>query len=189
MLQKNDDCSTIKQVNSFLKGFNSFFLIKQDMVNEKEAYKGKGIVRIAATDVPGQLSIKSALRRIKGVGQSLSHYICTATNTDPKTLIGNLSEDDVKKIEVFVKDLSLPTHLLNRQKDFDTGKDSHLIGTGLDFRKREDIHFMRKIRCYKGIRHELGQPVRGQRTRSSFRTQKTVGVVKKKAQPAKAASK
>ncbi len=48
---------------------------------------------------------------------------------------------------------------------------------------------MRKIRCYKGIRHETGQPVRGQRTRSSFRTQKTVGVVKKKAQPAKAASK
>jgi hypothetical protein len=36
------------------------------------------------------------------------------------------------------------------------------------------------MRAYKGVRHELGQPVRGQRTRSSFRTQKTVGVARKK---------
>jgi len=152
-------------------------------------YKGRGIVRIAATDVVGNLSTKSALRRIKGVGYSLAHYICISTNMNPRTKIGTLPDDDIKKMENFIKNISLPRHLLNRQKDQDTGKDIHLIGTNLDFRRREDIHFMRKIRCYKGIRHELGQPVRGQRTRSSFRTQKTVGVVKKKQAPAKAAAK
>jgi small subunit ribosomal protein S13 len=41
---------------------------------------------------------------------------------------------------------------------------------------------MRKMRSYKGVRHQLGQPVRGQRTRSTFRTSKrAVGVMKKSA--------
>jgi small subunit ribosomal protein S13 len=40
---------------------------------------------------------------------------------------------------------------------------------------------MRKIRCYKGIRHETGQKVRGQRTKSTGRTGTTVGVKRKSA--------
>jgi len=44
----------------------------------------------------------------------------------------------------------------------------------------DDINMMRKIRCYKGIRHETGQKVRGQRTKSTGRTGSTVGVSKKK---------
>ncbi|MBI4894944.1 MAG: 30S ribosomal protein S13 [Candidatus Aenigmarchaeota archaeon] len=156
---------------------------------QEEKQQIKGIVRIAASDVPGVLPAVRALRRIKGISHPLAHYICIETKTDPSKKVGLMSEDEIKILENFVKDPKLPSHLLNRQKDMDTGKDTHLIGTNLDFRKREDIHFMRKIRCYKGIRHELGQPVRGQRTRSSFRTQKTVGVVKKKQQPTKAASK
>lgn len=156
-------------------------------VSKPADYTGRGIVRIAATDVPGHLATKRALRRIKGIGHSLAHYICVQTNTDPSVRIGSLSDEEIKKLEDFVKNLNLPKHLLNRQKDMDSGKDLHLIGTQLDFRKREDVHFLRKIRAYRGIRHELGLPVRGQRTRSSFRTQKTVGVVKKKQQPAKAA--
>ena len=46
--------------------------------------------------------------------------------------------------------------------------------------KDDDVNMMRKIRCYKGIRHETGQKVRGQRTKSTGRTGKTVGVSKKK---------
>ncbi|HDD46536.1 MAG TPA: 30S ribosomal protein S13, partial [Candidatus Aenigmarchaeota archaeon] len=42
-----------------------------------------------------------------------------------------------------------------------------------------DINFMKKIKTYKGIRHALGLPVRGQRTRSSFRKGRTIGVKRK----------
>ncbi|MFH0836691.1 MAG: 30S ribosomal protein S13 [Candidatus Aenigmatarchaeota archaeon] len=156
---------------------------------EKAVYKGRGIVRISATDIPGSVKVKNALRKIKGVGHPLARYICTATQTDPETRVGEMPEEGIKKLEEFIKTMKLPSHLLNRQKDLETGENKHLIGTALDFRKREDIHFLRKIRAYRGIRHELGLPVRGQRTRSSFRKNKTVGVVKKKAAPAKAAAK
>jgi small subunit ribosomal protein S13 len=44
----------------------------------------------------------------------------------------------------------------------------------------EDINILRKIRCYRGIRHETGQKVRGQRTKSTGRTGITVGVKRKK---------
>jgi len=155
----------------------------------KASYKGRGIVRIAATDISGQIKAKNALRRIKGISHSLSHYICISTQTDPEIRVGEMPEESIKKIEDFLKDMKLPIHLLNRQRDIESGGNRHLIGTALDFRKREDIHFLRKIRAYRGIRHELGLPVRGQRTRSSFRKNKTVGVVKKKQMPAKAPAK
>ena len=154
-----------------------------------EDFKGKKIVRIAATDIYGHVPANRALKRIKGISHSLAQYVCIATETDPTKKIGLMSEEEIKKIDSFINDMKLPKHLLNRQGDLETGKDMHLIGTKLDFRKREDINFLRKIRAYRGIRHELGLPVRGQRTRSSFRKNKTVGVSKKKAQPAKAASK
>lgn len=80
---------------------------------------------------------------------------------------------------------SFPSWLLNRRKDVETGENSHLSGVALDLKKREDINRLRKIKSYKGFRHELGLPVRGQRTRSSFRRNKTVGVSKKKAMEAK----
>ena len=58
-----------------------------------------------------------------------------------------------------------------------------MTSSELTFAVKSDIDSMKKMRCYKGIRHELGQPVRGQRTRSSFRTGGIVGVVKKKQVP------
>ena len=61
-----------------------------------------------------------------------------------------------------------------------TGEDQHLVSSKLKFAVKSDIDFMRKIRSYKGIRHELGLPVRGQRTRTSFRGGKAVGVSKSK---------
>ncbi len=49
--------------------------------------------------------------------------------------------------------------------------------------ERDDINLMKMIRCYKGIRHEQGQKVRGQRTRSNGRTGMTMGVIRKKDEP------
>jgi small subunit ribosomal protein S13 len=62
-----------------------------------------------------------------------------------------------------------------------TGKDIHISSSDIAMYLRDDLTLMKKMRSYKGIRHELGQPVRGQRTRSTFRTNKSVGVVRKKA--------
>jgi len=70
--------------------------------------------------------------------------------------------------------------MLNRQKDFESGDDIHLVSTELDMIVRDDINRMRMIRCYKGIRHEGGHKVRGQRTRSNGRKGLTLGVSKKK---------
>jgi small subunit ribosomal protein S13 len=65
---------------------------------------------------------------------------------------------------------------MNRAKDLETGENKHLIGSDLLLRIKSDIEFMKKIKCWKGVRHSLGLKVRGQRTRTTGRTGQTVGV-------------
>ena len=55
----------------------------------------------------------------------------------------------------------------------------HLTGADLTLSKELDIKRLKKIKSYRGIRHSIGQPVRGQRTRSHFRTGVSVGVQRK----------
>ena len=74
--------------------------------------------------------------------------------------------------------------MVNRRKDIETGEDRHLVGVDLKFMQEQDIKRMIKIKSYKGVRHMFGLPVRGQRTRSSFRGGRTVGVIRKKMMPA-----
>jgi small subunit ribosomal protein S13 len=50
---------------------------------------------------------------------------------------------------------------------------------------KDDINRLKMIRCYRGVRHESGHKVRGQRTRSNGRKGLTLGVSKNKNQPAK----
>jgi small subunit ribosomal protein S13 len=149
---------------------------------------GRRIVRVLATDIDGNLPVERALRKIKGISFMFSRSTCIAMNIDGKRKIGLLGEQEVRSIEEFIRNPKLPAWMLNRRADPETGLDGHLTMSGLDLRRREDINTMKRIRSYKGIRHELGQPVRGQRTRSTFRTQKSVGVQKKKAMPAKGAA-
>jgi small subunit ribosomal protein S13 len=77
----------------------------------------------------------------------------------------------------------LPEFLLNRRKDFETGEDSHLVGSNLEMKKEFDVRRLKKIRSYRGLRHAFGHPTRGQRTRSHFRSKskrKAIGVRKSK---------
>lgn len=143
----------------------------------------KRIVRFMATDIDGSTPTGKALRRIKGISFMLSNAICIMTNTDSKKVIGLLGETELRGLEnaVNILNTTMPKWMLNRRKDMETGSDLHLTGTKLDLQKREDINLLRRIKAYRGVRHELGQPSRGQRTRSSFRTQKSVGVSKKAA--------
>lgn len=151
------------------------------------------LVRIVQTDIPGNQNIFAGLTYIKGVSWSFSNAICRILNLNPQKKISELNEKEIETITKFLQNPhSLPKFLLNRRKDFETGEDSHLIGTSLDMKKEFDIRRLKKIRSYRGLRHATGQPTRGQRTKSHFRTKgkkRAVGVQKKKEAPAKSPAK
>ena len=69
---------------------------------------------------------------------------------------------------------------MNRQRDIRNGGFTQLISNGLDTKLREDIERMKKIKCHRGLRHFWGLKVRGQKTKSTGRTGRTLGVTKKK---------
>lgn len=138
------------------------------------------LIRIMSTDIPGNKNVYTGLTWIKGISWSFSNALCNVLKIDKSKKIVELSQQEIEKITDFVKNPKVPTFLLNRRKDFESEKTEHLIGADLDMKKEFDIKRMKKIKSYKGIRHSAGQPVRGQRTKSHFRKNKTVGVQKKK---------
>ena len=143
----------------------------------------KYIVRIVNTDIKGEVKLASALRRIQGVGFSYSNAVLKTLNFDENVPIGNMPDSDLKKIEDVVFNPSkynIPAWMFNRRKDFDTGEDKHILTTNLKLQKDNDIKKLKKIKAYRGVRHSMGQPVRGQRTRSNFRRGSAIGVTKKK---------
>jgi small subunit ribosomal protein S13 len=139
----------------------------------------ESLIRILSTDIPGDMSIYAGLTRIKGVSWSYSNAVCNMLKIDKMMKISELNEEEIKKISEFIKNPRVPEFVLNRKKDLETGKSGHLTGVDLDMAKEFDIKRMKKIRSYKGIRHILGQPVRGQRTKSHFRKNRAVGVMGK----------
>ncbi len=143
----------------------------------------KYIVRIAGTDIKGDLKLPYGLAEIKGIGLTTAYAIVRMLGLDPEMRVGFLSEADIRRIEEAVRDirkLGLPAWLYNRRKDYETGEDKHLIGPDLLFHARRDIEREIKINSWRGLRHKLGLKVRGQRTRTTGRTGMTVGVSKKK---------
>ncbi len=148
----------------------------------------KGIVRIVGTDIKGETQLFVALQKIKGVSGSLANAICRVHNFDQNKKVGTLNVTEIRKIEETLKDptkFGIPSWMVNRQKDLGTGKDRHLAGPDLTLTQTQDIKRMMRIKSYKGVRHMFGLPVRGQKTRSSFRRGRTVGVVRKKTMPKK----
>lgn len=153
---------------------------KTEEAPEKEPYS---IIRIAQTDIPGNKKVLTGLTYIKGISWGVSNAICKLLEIDPCKKIDKLSGEEIKKITEFLQNPKLPTFLFNRRKDFETGRDSHLIMADLEMKKEFDIRRLKKIRTYRGLRHALGHPTRGQRTRSHFRAKgkkKAIGVKKKK---------
>ncbi|MDI6856294.1 MAG: 30S ribosomal protein S13 [Candidatus Thermoplasmatota archaeon] len=148
---------------------------------EEKKPEFKYIVRIADTDLDGNRSVVYGLTKIKGIGIRCSEAIADAAQLPRYKKLGELSDEEIEKLRDCVENIPkyLPGWLLNRMHELYSGSDSHLIGSELELGVKEDIGLMKKIRCYKGIRHERGQRVRGQRTRSHGRTGLTVGVVRK----------
>ena len=141
----------------------------------------KQIIRILNTDLVGARPLYMALTKIKGIGINFSTIICNVINIDKMKKVGSLSPEEVKKIEALVNDTKeLPSWLLNRRKDYETGNDFQLITAKLKLTKEFDLKRLKKIKTYRGLRHAWNLPVRGQRTKSHFRKGKSVGVQKKK---------
>ncbi len=145
--------------------------------------RAEEVVRIAGTDLDGNRYVYMALQGIKGVGYNFARALVRLLGIDEKKKLKELSEEEIKKIEDALKDplkYGMPVWMLNRRKDRETGKDEHLVGVDLDLRVKEDITRLMRIKCYRGVRHQMGLPVRGQRTRTGFRKGMTVGVQRKK---------
>lgn len=140
------------------------------------------IVRIANTDIDGNKKVIHGLTMIKGVGMRVGNLIVDKAGVDRKMKIGDLSDVQIDKIRKSLEDLTdnAPVWMLNHRKDYETGENIHLIGSEIDMRLRDEINIMKKIRSYRGIRHERGLTVRGQRTRANNRKGLALGVSKKR---------
>ncbi len=150
----------------------------------------KPFLRVLATDLEGNKPLAQALTKVRGVSFSLANAICNILHFSKEQKAGVYNLDDAKKIEDLIKGgKDLPTWMMNRRKDFDIGTDRHVTGSDLKLSLEFDLKRLKKIRSYKGMRHAIGQPVRGQRTRSHFRKGRAVGVIKSKVAKVAAATK
>jgi small subunit ribosomal protein S13 len=143
------------------------------------------IVRLAGVDLDGTICTAYALSRIRGVGIRLAHTILRKANVKPDTRLGFLGDADLERIEAAIRDpgkYDVPEWLLNRRKDTETGGNLHLVGSDLELRTKSDIDLMKNVRSWRGYRHAYGLRVRGQRTRTTSRKGKAVGVRKKRRQ-------
>jgi small subunit ribosomal protein S13 len=149
------------------------------------------ILRIVDVDVDGTLKTAYALARVKGISLNLANAMLKTAKIDPEKRAGFLTEAEVEKIEDVVKEPTrhdLPVWLFNRRKDAESGKDSHLISADLVLRTKMDIDQMKNIKSWRGYRHAYGLKVRGQRTKTTGRAGKALGVKKKEAAARQAAT-
>ncbi|MGA3021320.1 MAG: 30S ribosomal protein S13 [Thermoplasmata archaeon] len=148
------------------------------------------IVRVANTDLDGTRPTALALTGVRGVGLRIAEVACRLGDVDASEMIGNLPEATVEGLETTLGSLAakLPPWMVNHPNEPFAGESPHFFGPDLETRRRDDINVMKMIRSYRGVRHERGQKVRGQRTRSNGRTGMAAGVLKKAAKEAAAAA-
>lgn len=160
--------------------------LKEEKKPEKKKDEKKGdfkyIVRIANTDVDGDRTVVMGLSQIKGIGRHMAVLITDAAGINRTTKVGDLKDPQIDRIRDVLADLPkvAPGWMLNHRKDLDTGDDIHLISSEVELDLRDDINLLKMIRSYRGIRHETGLRVRGQRTRANNRRGLALGVSKKR---------
>jgi small subunit ribosomal protein S13 len=148
------------------------------------------IVRVSGSDLDGTRATALALTGVRGVGLRLAEVACQLANVRASERIGNLPEPTVEMIEATLVSLpaKVPEWMVNHRHEPMLGETLHYVGPDLETRRRDDVNQMKMIRSYRGVRHERGQKVRGQHTRSNGRTGMAAGVLKKAAKEAAAAS-
>ena len=112
------------------------------------------MARIAGVDSPRDKRIEIALTYIYGIGLKTSQDILKALEINPDTRAREVSEEDVAKIREYL--------------------DKNNIIVEGDLRRERSLNIKRlvEIGCYRGRRHRMGLPVRGQNTKNNARTRK-----------------
>ena len=124
-----------------------------------------------------------ALTAIKGIGRRFAGIALKSAGIDPNARAGELNEEHIVKINDVLSrptEHGIPKWFLNRQNDPREGTYSQLVSNGVDTKLREDLEKLKKIKNHRGLRHYWGLKVRGQRTFSTGRRGRTLGVTKKK---------
>jgi small subunit ribosomal protein S13 len=111
------------------------------------------VPRIVGVDVPNEKRTIIALTYIQGVGHTTAAKIVRDLKLDPDRKAGELSREDISAIAGYIEE--------------------HLIVEG-ELRRQLSANIKRlmEIKSYRGMRHRMGLPVRGQRTRTNARTRK-----------------
>ena len=111
------------------------------------------MARIAGVDLPRDKRIEIALTYIFGIGLKTSQDLLKMTGINPDTRTRDLTEDEVVKLRDVI--------------------DKNVVVEG-DLRRERQMNIKRlvDIGCYRGRRHRLGLPVRGQNTKNNARTRK-----------------
>ncbi len=133
--------------------------------------------------VDGKAKVEFGLTQIRGIGPRFAQAIVKIAKINPELRIGAISEKDLNRIEEIILnpiENGIPYWMVNRKKDLRTGEDLHVIGNKLEITIKQDIDRMKKIKSYKGIRHQLHLKVRGQRTKSTGRHGLVIGVMRRK---------
>jgi len=149
------------------------------------------VVRMVGFDLPGDVKVPYALSRIRGVGINLALSLCKQLGIDPSLRLGEVEEAKLESLERVLRDKkhpALPLWFKNRRSDVLENEDMHLIGSELLMGVRGDVELLKRIKCWRGVRHSLGLKVRGQRTRVTGRFGRSVGVSKGKLKQAAASS-
>ena len=103
-----------------------------------------------------EASLYQELIRVHGIGRSSAYRICKHFSIEPHTRVKNLTEQQIYEILGFLSRNFLIESDLTRELNF-------------------DLNRLTSIPCYRGIRHKLSMPVRGQRTSTNAKTQKRIG--------------
>lgn len=112
------------------------------------------MARIAGVNVPDKKRIPIALTYIHGIGRTSAFKICEKLGIDVQERMGNIDEDTLNKIRA----------------EIDT--DAYTIEGDLRREVSMNIKRLMDMKCYRGLRHRSGLPVRGQQTRTNARTRK-----------------
>ncbi len=135
-------------------------------------------VRIGQADLDGTKSVERSLTDLKGIGHRAARVIADKAGVDRTATFGALDDDTIDEIVDIVEGFEgeVPEWLTNHRNDFFAGETTHEIGNDFELTRRQDINRMKMIDSYRGVRHKRGQKVRGQRTKSTGRTEGTIGV-------------
>jgi len=124
------------------------------------------MARLLGVDIPNRKKIEYSLRYVYGIGPTRSKSVLEEAEIDPNLRTQDLSEQDLSKI----------TNVILERK--------YLVEGDLRRDVTANLKRLQGIRSYRGLRHQRGLPVRGQRTITNARTRKggrkTVGVVRNK---------